>query len=313
MIFNNSQIRDLLDILHRYELVFIAKQLGTSFLTAADKAILLAAGIDVDKYKNKQGIIEHAFLFGMLAEAIGDKRAKNLNYTQFKQFLASKNFIPLTETEEFSLQQLKNRAYTDITNLGARMRNNVSNIVVRNNQQQAKFVADVIKKKAIKAVEMRQGARALAAELARTTKDWEVDWLRIATFLSTEAFNQGRAQQIIKEHGYDAEVYFDVFEEACEHCRELFLIDPSDENSEPIIFKLSDVIANGNNIGVKVADWKPVIPPVHPYCRCILNVKEPNMEWDAKLRAFTKPKKYVSKNPKLQGVKLDIKVTKPNI
>jgi hypothetical protein len=310
MIFNNTQIQDMLDILRRYELVFIARQLGITYLSATDKAILLAAGIDVDKFKNKQGIIEHAFLFGMLADAIGDKRARNMSYRQFKQFLASKNFIPLTETEEFALQQLKNRAYTDITNLGARMRTNVSNSVIRNNQQQAAFVANVIKKKAIKAVELRQGARALAADLANTTKDWEVDWLRIAYYLTHEAFNTGRAQQIMKEYGANSEVYFDVFEGACDKCKELYLTDPEDIFSEPIVFKLQDIIDNGNNIGRKKEDWLPTLAPTHPYCRCTVNHKDPNMDWDPEVRAFTKIKKYVSKNPKLQGIKYNIKISK---
>jgi hypothetical protein len=34
------------------------------------------------------------------------------------------------------------------------------------------------------------------------------------------------------------------------------------------------------------------------------------MDWDPEVRAFTKPKKKVSKNPKLQGVKLNIKIQK---
>ena len=122
MIFTSSQISDMLSILKKYELMFIANQLGTDFLTASDKAILLAAGIDVDQFKNAQGIIEHAFLFGILAEAIGDERAKKMNYKQFQKFLKSKNFIPLTEEEELALQNVKQRAYTDITNLSNRMR-----------------------------------------------------------------------------------------------------------------------------------------------------------------------------------------------
>ena len=96
MIFSQVQIQDMLSILKKHELVFIMNQLGTSYLSQSDKAILLAAGIDVDKYKNKQGVVEHAFLFGILADAIGDERAKKMSYAQFQRFLASKNFIPLT-------------------------------------------------------------------------------------------------------------------------------------------------------------------------------------------------------------------------
>lgn len=310
MIFNQGQIQDMLSILKRYELVFIAGQLGLDFLSQTDKDILIAAGIDLDKFKNKRGIVEHAFLFGILAEAIGDNRAKNMSYKQFKKFLASGNFIPLTEEEEFALQTVKNRAYTDITSLGNRMRTGLSNAVLKNNQQQSVLVQKMIRQKAIKATELRVGARGLAADLAETSKDWEVDWLRIAYYLTHEAFNSGRAQSILKNYGADAEVYFDVYPGACKHCRELLLTDPEDDNSEPIVFKLKDIIANGNNIGRKVKEWLPTISPIHPYCRCTLNHKKPGFAWNPELRAFTIPIKKVSKNPKLKGVKLNIKVSK---
>lgn len=310
MVFTQAQIQDMLSILTRHQLTFILNQLGPTYLTAAEKALLLAAGIDVNKYTNKKGVIEHAFYFGILADAIGDDRAKKMDYPQFQKFLASKNYIPLTAEEEYALQQVKNRAYTDITNLGARMRSALSNSVLRNNQQQSLIVQRMIRSKTIKAIELRSGARALAADLANTSQDWEVDWLRIAYYLTHEAYNAGRAQDILKNHGANAEVYFDVYEGACKRCKELYLEDPDDPDSKPIVFKLDDIIANGNNIGRKSADWKPTISPTHPYCRCTINYKDTDLEWDAELRAFVKPKKKVSKNPRLQGVKLNIKVTK---
>ena len=134
----------MLSILTRYQLTFILNQLGPTYLTAAEKALLLAAGIDVNKYVNKKGVIEHAFYFGILADAIGDDRAKKMDYPQFQKFLASKNYIPLTAEEEYALQQVKNRAYTDITNLGARMRSSLSNSVLRSNQQQSLIVQKMI-------------------------------------------------------------------------------------------------------------------------------------------------------------------------
>jgi len=311
MIFTFAQIQDTLSILKRYEIYFIFNQLGADFLTQQDKALLLAAGIDVNKFKNKNGVIEHAFLFGLLSEALNDARAKNMTYSQFKKFLASGGFVPLTEAENFALQTVKQRAYTDITNLGARMRNSLQNSLLRNNQQQAAVVAQVIKQKTVQAIQNRQGARQLASQLVKTSKDWEVDWLRIAYYLTHEAFNSGRAQSILKKYGKDAEVYFDVYENACDKCAELYLEPPHDIGvSEPKVFKLKDIIANGNNIGRKKDDWLPTISPTHPYCRCTINYKKPNADWDSETRSFTKLKKYVPKNKKLQGVKLNIKVSK---
>lgn len=310
MIFSFAQIQDMLSILKRHELTFIALQVGASFLTPADKALLLAAGIDVNKFTNKQGIVEHAFLFGCLAAAIGDKRAKGMSYAQFQRFLASGGYIPLTDVQRFALAQVKMRAWNDITNLGNRMRNAVTNVVIQTNRQRAAMAQRMIQEKTIKAIELRQSTRQLASELANASQDWEVDWQRIANYLMHEAFNTGRAAAIEREAGPDAEIYFDVYPGACARCRELYLTDPGDPNSEPKIFKLSDVRANGSNIGRKPDQWLPSIEPTHPYCRCTLNWKRPDRAWDANVRAFTKVIKKVSKNPKLQGVKYNIKITK---
>ena len=310
MIFTQAQIQDMLSILKRYELMFITAQLGVDFLSDTDKAILLAAGIDVNLYKNAQGQIDHAFLFGMLADAIGSKRAKGMNYKQFQNFLKSKNFIPLNETQEFALQQVKQRAYNDITNLAGRMANGLRNLALKNNQEQLLVAQKIVQDKAVKAIELRQGATKFASELADAAQSWDTDWLRVAYYILHEAYNGGRAQTILQSEGEDAEVWFDVFKDACKSCKKLYLEDPDDPDSRPKIFKLKELFENGNNIGRKVADWKPTIGPVHPYCRCILNHKPKGFDWDEETHAFTKPIKKTTTNPKLKGVKLNIKVSK---
>ena len=300
----------MLNLLDRSRLIFIAQQVGLNYLTPAEKLLLQQSGVDFTKFTNSKGIIEHAFLFGILAEAIGDKRAKNMSYADFTKFLASGQFIPLTQDEEYALEQIKNRAYTDITNLGNRMKNAVANIVIKNNQTRQQAVAEVIKKKAISAVELRKSSRQLAADLAEVSQDWEVDWLRIAHYLMHEAYNTGRAQNILKTYGKDAEVYFDVYEGACKECRELYLEDPDDPNSQPKVFKLVDVIKNGSNIGVKKQNWKPTISPTHPYCRCTVNYKNPKFGWDADRKSFSKVTLQRPMHDKLKNVgALDIKIS----
>lgn len=310
MIFTTVQIQEILAALRRWELVFICNQLGTDFLSSADKAVLKAAGVDLKQFKDKKGTLEHAYLFGILAAALEDERAKAMNYAQFQRFVASGNWVPLTDSEEFALDQLKNRAYTDISGLGSRMKTGVTNVLVRSNLEQQGIIRDQIKNRAIQAVELRMSPRSLASDLADLTQDWGRDWMRIAYYLMHEAYNTGRAQTILRDHGADALVYHDVYKDACKHCKEFFLEVPEDPDSMPKVFKLSELLANGNNIGRKVADWKPVIAPVHPYCRCELNYKQLGYEWDAELRAFVKPVKYQPKNPSLQNVKLDIEISK---
>ena len=301
MIFNAQQVTDIVSILQRHQLTFIAKQLGLNYLSPTDRAILTAAGVDLNQFTNSQGIVEQAYLFGLLSEALGDERSKGMDYKQFQKFIKSGQFVPLTEEEKFVLEQVKNQSYNDISGLGSKIIQGTRNIVVRANLRQQNKIRNIIKKKAIDAVQFRQSAAKMASEIGHATGDWERDWLRIAYYVLQNSYNYGRARAIFRDHGDDAEVYFDVLKGACQHCRELYLTDPDDEDSAPKIFKLKDIIANGNNIGRKVADWLPTVSPIHPHCRCSVRYKDPNMEWDASTHSYTKPKKYVPKNKKLRN------------
>ena len=310
MIFTPQQVTDIVSILTRHQLTFIAEQLGLNYLSPNDRAILTAAGIDLNQYTNAQGIVEHAYLFGLLSEALGDERAKNMNYQQFQKFIKSGQFVPLTEEEKFVLEQVKTQSYNDISGLGSKIIQGTRNIVVRANLQQQNKIRDIIKQKAVDAVKFRQSAAKMASEIGHATGDWERDFLRIAYYVLHNAYNYGRARTIFRDYGEDAEVYFNVLKGACKHCMELYLTDPDDIESPPKIFKLKDVLANGNNIGRKVADWLPTVSPIHPYCRCTICFHDPNTEWDSETLSYTKIKKYVPKNKKLRNIKLNIKVTK---
>lgn len=266
MILNPSQVNDIVAILQRHQLTFIAEQLGLNYLSPNDRAILSAAGIDLTKFTNSQGIVQHAYLFGLLSEALADERAKQMDYKQFQKFIKSGQFVPLTEEELFVLDQVKTQSYNDITGLGSRIIQGTRNIIVRANLKEQNRIRNIIKNKAVEAVKYRKSAAQLASDLGHATEDWERDWLRIAYYVLQNAYNYGRARSIYKDHGVDAEVYFDVLRGACKHCRELYLTDPDDENSEPIVFKLKDVLANGNNIGRKAANYLPTVSPIHPYC-----------------------------------------------
>ena len=49
----------------------------------------------------------------------------------------------------------------------------------------------------------------------------------------------------------------------------------------PKVFKMSELIANGDNYGLKQADWKPVVGTIHPNCMCPLNVMPPGTKFDS--------------------------------
>ena len=145
MIFTPQQVTDIVSILMKHQLTCIAEQLGLNYLSPNDRAILTAAGIDLNQFTNAQGVVDHAYMFGLLAEALGDDRAKGMSYHQFQKFIKSGQFVPLTDEEEFVLEQVKNQSYNDITGLGSKIIQGTKNIIVRANLRQQNQIRKIIK------------------------------------------------------------------------------------------------------------------------------------------------------------------------
>ena len=289
--FTNEQIQELLQIVEKYHLSFIAHNLGTDILTTQDKELLLKHGIDTTKL-SKTGKLEELFRFGVIADALGDEKTKNLTFEQFKEFVAKGHFAPLTQIEQSALETIKKQAYSDIKNLGNKVSQDLTNIILEAGRTMPKETAKdkvnkTIKEQAEIAVRERKTVKQLASSLGRKTEDWATDFERVADFILHNAYDTGKAENIKSEYGSDALVYKIPLDFACKHCVRLALTNGI--GSKPIVFKLSEIEANGTNIGRKPQDWKLVIGGNHPYCRCTLKHVPPYMAWDEDKKSFSKP------------------------
>lgn len=280
---NPKQIQEIFDIIENYHSIFIYTNVGSDFLSTEDRLKLLSFGVDINNF-NPQDIITHAFKFGMLSQALEKKVVKNFNYNQFLDFVQSGKFLPLTKSEELALQAVKQQCYGDIRGLQNKIKQTVNQTIITTSQKQKAKVKKQINQLAQTAISERQSIVKFSSELGHLTKDWARDFDRIADYIMHSAYQHGRAEQLLKTYGDDVEVYFTVYEKACKHCVRIYLTD--DIGSEPKVFKLIDVMANGNNIGVKSIDWLASINPIHPWCRCTLTLKPKNSIWDANKNQF---------------------------
>lgn len=133
--------------------------------------------------------------------------------------------------------------------------------------------------------------------LREKTQDWNRDWHRVAHTELWEAKCQGEAQAImhgesvLSREGAGTTVYKSPNPDACPKCKELFL---EADGVTPKTFNIQELIANGDNVGKKRADWKPVIGCVHPNCHCVLMVKPPNTVFDERGRIQYRPRGAVT-------------------
>src|ERR1017187_1717809 len=105
----------------------------------------------------------------------------------------------------------------------------------------------------------------LASDLGHLTNDWGRDWRWIAHHITLDHFNYKKAQEFLNSFG-DTLVYKNVYKEGCKACKKLYLKNPDIENdNEPKVYKLSELILNGDNLNPKYffeeenQELKPVI------------------------------------------------------
>lgn len=283
ILFDSNQINELTDIVNNFHLIFVAQELGTSVLSDEEIKLLESYGIDVEKLSS-EGKIDDAYKFGIFVDALKDERAKDLTYKEFKDFISSGEFLPLTEDELEAVSYIKARTYNDIKGLGNRISADLTRILIESDEKLRRDFEEEIKEKLEEAVLRRKSAAWLTSELGHKTEDWARDFGRISDFIMHDAYDRGKAASIFRRKGEEARVFKKVYKEACEHCVQLYLTNGL--GSEPKVFLLKDLVSNGSNIGLKVKDWKAVLGGTHPWCRCETFEYEENTSWNEEDQEF---------------------------
>jgi hypothetical protein len=289
MILSDTQLSKILSIIERNTLIFSIDTLGVEILTEQDKTLLDSFGIDYEKLKTDWPVFTQSFYFGRLTIALGDANSKNLDYDNFLKYLKKGQYIPLTDRERNMLEIGKLQTYSHIKGLGETMKQTVNGIVYGEDLKKRADYENLIKDEIKLGIEQRRGKRSIMIEIGKKTGDWQRNLGRIVQTEYQNIYQEGRAAQILERYGEDAQVYKDVFPGACRWCIKLFLVNGI--GSKPIVFKLKDLINNGNNIGVKPLDYKPTISSIHPFDRCELRMLFKGEVWDVEKEKFVYPKR----------------------
>lgn len=268
-----EQIKVLMDVIDQHYILFSAQNIGVEVLTNEEKRILTSSGIDLKELKNTGSYIDQAYKFGILSDAISDKRAKKMKYGEFLNFVESGKFIPLNQREEETLSILKDRAYNDVRVLGGKT---------------SKEVKEIILNEGMKTISERGSLNQMVSQIGHAGEKWDQDFGRISDYVLHYSFDHGRAANITRGYGGGAQVYKDVYAGACRHCIRLYLT--AGIGSAPKLFPVQELVDNGTNIGVKAENWMPVVGATHPWCRCTINHVPEGFYWDEEKQRFVPPK-----------------------
>lgn len=263
MIFTPEEIQRIFDIVDYRLARIVGDVLGKEFLTPDDIDLLKRNGFDIDQELLKIPPFYQAYLFGRVSGVLKPAQIKTLDYKDLTSYIERKQYERLTEREKAEYRAAATRTYSYIKGMGHRFKETITNATAEEeikNTVEYRQLDRVIKEGVLK----RRSVQAITNTIAGRLQDWNRDWGRIVETEMQNIYSLGKAQVIMEKHGTDAFVYKQVFPQACTHCRHLYTT--GGIGSKPRIFKLSQLIANGDNIGRKTKDWKPVVGTTHPFC-----------------------------------------------
>lgn len=295
MLFDKNQIEEILSVIEKNTIIYIASTLSVDILTDSDKETLKKAGIDYKKLHSNFTPFEQAFYFGRLSAALGDERTKQLDYKDFLSYLNKGQYVPMTSKERNMFNIAQNRTYSHIKGLGETMKQTVNGIIIEEDQAKRLEYEKIIHDEIATGIQERKSIRSIVSEIGHKTGDWQRNLGRIVQTEYNNIFQEARAAEIERIYGKDALCYKEVYPLACRWCIKAYLTDGI--GSEPKIFKLSELVANGSNFGLKPVDWKPIITSHHVFCRCNLRHVSKNQVWDKEKKTFV----YPESSPEVKG------------
>ena len=310
MILGLKQIENILRQISKNILVYIGMNLGEEVLTEVDQTLLSTMGVKVEGLGGKYPSYYRMFLLGRLTQLIGDYNSQRLAYADFEAYLKKGQYQPLTTLEKIQYDLARQATYGHLKNLENRARVDANNAITSTISRIE--YESIIKKEIERGVLERRSIGAIISDIGHATGDWVKDIGRIVDTEMNNIFQQGRAIQISKEHpGEDPLVYKHVFPGACRHCIHLYMTDGLE--SAPRIFHLSELTANGTNVGRTVKDWKATINGVHPWCRCHLRHLEKGKHWDKERKEFVyRSEEELKREEERLGIRGKVKVVVGN-
>jgi hypothetical protein len=234
----------------------------------------------VSKAQVKAGLLDDAFLFGLLADSLEESKAKHMEYEQFQQW-AARHEVPLGQEEREAVKSLKRSMATHLKRLRSQVEDDTQETLVEADQLLHQRMAATVTHKLTQGVEQRKSVAEVASALKKATGQYARDWTRVAVTELNNAFQEGKLATIQKSNkGRDPDVFKRVKKSACKECKEAYLT----KSGAPRVFKLSQLLANGSNIGRHRHDRRATIKSHHPHCCCELQELPPGFEFDSQGR-----------------------------
>lgn len=257
MVLTDAQIAQLKQIVADYHTAFLINFYGPKTVPPEVVAKLKEKGLVTLQGNTAQD----AYLYGRVLQQLNTPQAAQMSFPAFQAYVR-KNPIPLSPIEEHAVSIAAARGAQYVVGLGNTVSQDTGRVAIEADAQLRRLMKESIKTTVSQGIAERKTVKDIKSNLGHLTKDWTRDLDRIAATEVSLAMNEGMATEVRAQHGDDAEVAVRSRRGCCPECEKAY----KGEDGAPIIFRLTDLEANGTNYKKKKADKLPVVPPYHPNC-----------------------------------------------
>ena len=217
--------------------------------------------------KEVTDLITDSYKYGKMT-AVSGKSLENMPEKDVNKMIRD---LQLTPAQKRGIEYAQMNAKAHLDTLEAKIKATVTNLAIQENQNMYNAIKDVVPE----AIRNNTERYKVVQQLRETSGDWERDWYRVAHTEMWNAKCNGEVNAImhgespLSSDGGDTLVFKRPRPDACPACKKAYL---EKGTMKPKVFKLSELLANGTNYGLKQADWKPVVGTLHPNCMCPLSI-----------------------------------------
>lgn len=265
MVVSKETIERIREIIAKHYNRLTISVLGRSVFSKEELKDMEAAGIDTS---NKESLLSMVYFHNFINNPVGKDSPTSVEDMRAQQ--SQPGLKPEGEANDYTVQNINDKTKMYIDKLKMDVVARIEGFV-RDNNDDYKFDAlqNLERPDAMDELVKESSLGKVKQKLRDSAKDGNRDWNRVALTEMSNAIGIGSVDRIVTDNrGADLDdvyVYRIIVGDAltCKYCRRFY----GDVGQAPKIYRLSTLLANGSNYGIKQDSWRPVSGATHPNTR----------------------------------------------
>jgi hypothetical protein len=272
---SRKQVSEIESLIADTHLSFLAELAGEDALTEEERQRLEARGM----LRHGVNLLKRAYQYGLLAGNMNEERP--ISPGEFTAFLNSSASV-LSAEDQRIIDEITEHFTTHVKGISLDFQHRFQLALADADKHLRRVRHAIVRQVVSEGAAHGDSVREIALKLRKAIGDSKRDWLRVAATELHNFVQEGKASAFLRraqEGGHDeVRVFKRPRPDACAYCKLLYL---EADGITPRIFRLVDLIANGNNAGRKAnrptlsgplaTEWKATLDAVHPFCQCELH------------------------------------------